>query len=296
MKNLTKFTLAFLTALLISSPLQAQDAVDFNSCQIFASPDEVKGWPITKKIVEVELKGERTAASGVRLVLSPYNAGMNADSWPDFIMWPPAGDLRYTVWLFTFQGGVCRASGILEFWKDRVWTGAPLLTDYNSWVYKNPGSPWGAMGDYVPKVGDDIGFMVSSGDVRMNKNVFGTKNGALFKERSNIVKVKLVGDATFTFDGGQIPAPTPTPTPSPTPADLTPRVVALENSVKELLGALEEKDAAFRERFAQADDHFNRVEGVLSTIDIRLTGLEFRRIPLSCRASAFGIPISCRLE
>lgn len=170
------------------------DMIDLRTVVYHASLD-VSSWPVTKRITGVELKpGTRSQGDvGVRLTQSPYNPAMHADPWPDFIMWPPAGDLRYTVWLFVKMNGVWHGAAVHEFWKDRVWTGAPLLTQYGDWIYPNPGSPWGEMGNYVPREGDEVGFMTTAGDLRMRKDRL-TVN-----QRSNVVKVRLTSTATYTF-------------------------------------------------------------------------------------------------
>jgi hypothetical protein len=129
--------------LLLTVPVRAQDAVDLATCQIINAPQDVRSWPVTKTIAAVEFKSARINDSGVRLTLSPYTPAKDRDAWPDFL--PPGwdGTLRYTLWLFAFAGGQCRGSAFIEFWHDRQWTGAPLLTDYHEWAYANPGSPWG---------------------------------------------------------------------------------------------------------------------------------------------------------
>ena len=173
-----------------------RDAIDLKTVVYHASLD-VSAWPIKKTITGVELRPGTPSQGdvGVRTTLTPYNPAMNADSWPDFIMWPPAGDLRYTLWLFVRMGGTWHGAAVHEFWKDRDWTGAPLLTQYGDWIYPNPGSPWGQMGDYVPKVGDEVGFMVTAGDLRLRKDRL------TVLERSNVVKVTLPtgGSGSFSF-------------------------------------------------------------------------------------------------
>jgi hypothetical protein len=156
---------------------------------------DVSAWPVTKTITGVELAPGTSTQSdvGVRVTLTPYNPALDGDSWPDFIMWPPDGDLRYTLWLFVRMGGQWHGAAVHEFWKNRVWTGAPLLTQYTDWIYANPGSPWDTMGDYVPAEGDTVGFMATAGDLRMHKDVLSVN------ERSNVVTVRLTSTANYTF-------------------------------------------------------------------------------------------------
>jgi FG-GAP-like repeat len=186
--------LAVTCVLWASTAFAQHDAIDLRTVVYHASLN-VSNWPITKVVTGVELKpGTREQGDvGVRLTLSPYNHNMHADSWPDFIMWPPAGDLRWTLWLFVKMNGVWHGAAVHEFWKDRVWTGAPLLTQYGDWIYPNPGSPWGEMGSYSPAAGDEVGFMATSGDLRLRKDVL-TVN-----QRSNVVKVRLTPSANYTF-------------------------------------------------------------------------------------------------
>ena len=291
-----KSVLALMLALAFAAPAAAQsDMVDLSACQIVAAPDEVKGWPVTKAITAVELKSARIGDSGVRATLAPYNPRTNADPWPDFI--PPGwdGPLRSTLWLFVFPRGKCLGSAFIEFWGDRQWTGAPLLTDYHEWAYANPGSPWGPMGDYKPQVGDTVGFMYTAGQLRMNKGLF------TVRERSNLVTVKLSADARVTFDGA-VPAPAPpvvTPpvvTPPPVmPAPIDPRLTALEGSVE----ALRTQAYALERLLNQTIEQMLGYRVELDSHAGRLAALEARRIPVSCSAGlniGLRIPVSCRLD
>jgi FG-GAP-like repeat len=184
-----------------ASTASAQDMIDLRTVVYHASLN-VSSWPVTKRITGVDLRPGTSAQSdvGVRLTLNPYNPTINADPWPDFIMWPPNGDLRWTIWLFVRMDGVWHGAAVHEMWKDRSWTGAPLLTQYGDWIYPNPGSPWGVMGNYVPREGDEIGFMATSGDLRLRKDVL-TVN-----QRSNVVTVRLTSTASYRFSSRQTKA------------------------------------------------------------------------------------------
>lgn len=290
-RALLVIALSFLAA----SAHAQQDMADLSACQIVAAPAEVKGWPVTKAITAVELKSARVNDSGVRATLAPNNPRTNADTWPDFV--PPGwdGPLRSTLWLFIFPRGKCIGSAFIEFWGDRQWTGAPLLTDYKEWAYANPGSPWGPMGDYKPKAGDTVGFMYTAGQLRMNKGLF------TVRERSNLVTVKLAADALVTFDGA-VPAPAPpvvTPpvvTPPPVmPAPLDPRLTALEGAVQAINERIDMALSAHNVLVSQVLGY--RVD--LDSLAGRISALEARRVPVSCSAGlnlGLRIPISCRLE
>jgi hypothetical protein len=130
---------------------------------------------------------------GVRLTLSPHNPNIHADSWPDFIVATRRRSRAGRSGCSVKMNGVWHGAAVHEFWKDRVWTGAPLLTQYGDWIYPNPGSPWGEMGNYRPAVGDEVGFMATSGDLRLRKDVL-TVN-----QRSNVVKVRLTHTANYPF-------------------------------------------------------------------------------------------------
>jgi hypothetical protein len=169
---------------------EARCAIDLATVVYHESVD-VSGWPVTKTITSVQLSP--SSGEGVKLTMAPYNPLRDADSWPDFIMWPPDGHLRWTLWLFVRFGGQWHGAAVLEFWCDREWSGAPLLTNYVDWIYPNPGSPWGEMGDYVPVEGDTVGFMATAGDLRRHKDYL-TVN-----ERTNVVTVLLVPTALYTF-------------------------------------------------------------------------------------------------
>lgn len=290
--------LLVLVLLLLTLPARAQDMIDPSTCTIHNAPREAVSWPIQKTIQSVEFRSARVNDSGVRLTLAPYNPAINRDAWPDFT--PPGwdGTLRYTLWLFVFLNGQCHGSAFIEFWHDRQWTGAPLLTDYHEWVYRNPGSPWGVMADYVPKVGDRVGFMVTAGQHRMQKGI-----GPL-KARSNIVVLPLRADGLSVTgsDGGgsndPVPPPQPIPQPAPSP-EPDPNIPRLYEQVKALTQTVEALRMWADERFGAVHDRQQALGADLSTLTARVDLLERRHIPMSCSAGlnlGIRIPIACRLE
>ena len=186
-------SLVLVASLLVPAGAFAQDAIDLTTVTYHASVD-VSAWPVTKTISRVELAPG--TSYGVKVSLSPYVASRDQDPWPDFIFFPPDGHLRYTLWLFVRMNGQWHGAAVHEFWFDREWTGAPLLGGgYPDWIYANPGSPWGSMGDYVPQPGDAVGFMATAGDLRRHKDYF-TVN-----QRTNVVVVPLAVAAVYDCAG-----------------------------------------------------------------------------------------------
>ena len=100
---------------------------------------------------------------------------------------------RYTVWAVVKINGQWYASGIIQMWRERPSTGAPLLTDFaRNWVYD---SRWGPMQGHQPVVGEQMGFFLSAGNAR------GVGTVTSVRERTNVVMVPVpAGDTgVFTF-------------------------------------------------------------------------------------------------
>ncbi len=213
-------------------------------------------WPVTAHISSIEAN-----ADGMRVLFDKCAA------WPDVT--PPGwdGPLRYTLWLFLNIGGEWYGSGIIQFWACGQANGGPIYQDNQiakNWVY---GSQWAPMTGIQPKPGERIAFMVSAGNARM-------QDDHAVDERSAIVEVAMpsvpgvVPFLAVEGAGAQPPPPPPVVTPDP---DLTPR-----------LDALEELVAHLRQDVRAHED--------------RLTALEAKKIPATCKASIWGYVVSCTLQ
>jgi hypothetical protein len=76
-------------------------------------------------------------------------------------------------------------------WRERPSTGAPILTDFaRNWVYDGR---WGAMANYQPQVGEQMGFFVSAGNAR------GVGTVTSVRERTNVVVVSLPANDIGVF-------------------------------------------------------------------------------------------------
>ena len=103
------------------------------------------------------------------------------------------GPIQYTVWAGVRIGGVWHVSGIIQMWRERASTGAPILTNNNfarNWVYD---SRWGAMNGYQPVAGEAMIFFLTAGNAR------GISGVTSVRERSNVVMVNLPANDTGVF-------------------------------------------------------------------------------------------------
>ncbi len=153
---------------------------------VWNSPKDVASWPVTTRITRIVMRPNSDPNPGVQLTFDAQAR------WPNYT--PPGwdGPLQYTVWAGVKVSGRWNFSGIMQFWKERCCTGAPILGYWRDWVYD---SRWGDMNNYYPNAGDEMIFFVTAGDAR---GVLGVTS---VRERSNAVVVKLpYGDSgTYNF-------------------------------------------------------------------------------------------------
>lgn len=207
-------------------PTNPTDDIDLRSAVFHSSPDDVKNWPITVHLEGVEFKpGAATDGNtcGVRPIA-------DRTRWPDLSVpgvTGPGDFLQFTLWVFVKVNDVWHGAGLQEFWRDRDWSGAPILTQWFDWVYRNQ---WGSeMEAYRPRAGDEIAFMVVAGDNRLI-------DVRSVKERSQVLKVKLV--ATGIARSHSTPPPPP-----PAPLD---NVEHLISEVRGLAAQVEALTAAVK--------------------------------------------------
>jgi hypothetical protein len=210
-----------------------KDMIDISSVEFHSSPEEVKAWSITVPLTGIHLKADHVDESGVAPLF-------DRTRWPEFV--PPGwdGPLQSTLWLFVPVDGRWHGAAIIEFWKGRVWSGAPLLAFYTEWIYNNQWGP--EMQRYVPREGDTVGFMVSAGQLRLNKNLISVR------ERSNIVTCRLVGDAQYSFTEGAVPGGGP---PAPPPAQDQAEQLRLLHQIADAVATLTAKVESLDAKAAQ---------------------------------------------
>lgn len=192
-----KHALATFIFLLCASTSWAQrDAIDLSSAIVHNSPADVASWPRTTSITSLRMRPEPLGDSGVSVQFSARA------TWPNYT--PPGwdGPIQYTIWAGVRINGVWHVAGVMQMWRDRVSTGAPILsygpgcTVNNfacNWVYDGR---WGTMAGYQPTAGEAMIFFVTAGNAR------GVTTVTSVRERSNVVMVNLPAndnqDFTFT--------------------------------------------------------------------------------------------------
>lgn len=237
------------------------DAVDIGSVVFLGAPEHVKSWPVTNPIVRVELKSQRgTHDTGVGI-------GLASDTrWPD--MTPPGwdGPLNWTLWIGVWCRGQVHMTPSLEYWssaggsrRGKYWSGAPLLTDYNEWVYQEP-----VMAGCPPKRGDKVYFMAVP--VSHRRKVVES-----VPERSQIAEVVLVEDAVYMFTGAPPVPPAPPVTQPPVytgggdavTSDQYRHLVALLENLSAQITASDQWQHGEALREQQSDVDFRRYIGTL---------------------------------
>jgi hypothetical protein len=159
----------------------ANVTIDGVNVNIYASPDP-SSWPRTT-----------TITSGDVFANFQFSKKDGGGRWPDVV--PPgwAGPLQYTIWLFMRVNNQWCASGIVQAWYGRVNPSDISIACQNqiarNWVY---GAQWGPMMRRQPRVGEEIGFMVTAGNQRF-------QNDRIVQERSNIVFCNMPNCGTNTL-------------------------------------------------------------------------------------------------
>lgn len=165
------------------------DAFDLTTAQIIRSPADIASWPVTATITRLTMDPR----GGLTLTF--------AELLPDRWKWPsnpkdPTQNYQYTVWAVVRQAGQVYAAGFVDMWQGRAMGEGslpPILTGYVNW-WGDVRHFWGAMADYRPLVGDQVGFFVSAGQARLMDVVTSVR------ERSNVVVVQLPAGDSGVFD------------------------------------------------------------------------------------------------
>jgi hypothetical protein len=154
------------------------DAINLNTVIIHNSPN-VASWPATTKLTRLNL------------MPSGAHAEFSAQSyWPEVV--PPgwSGGLQWTLWIVLNINGQWHASGCIEYWKGLYESGGPVSGYAKDWYY-DP-IRWGPMAGHQPAPGEQVGFLVTSGDARNN-------GPSSVRERSNVVIVSFPSNAGGSF-------------------------------------------------------------------------------------------------
>ena len=170
-----------------TSAFAQRDMVDISTAVVWNSPADVASWSKTTSITALTMRPSSAPEPGLAFDFPAHG------TWPDYT--PPGwdGPLQYTVWAGVKINGVWNISGIIQMWRERPATGAPILTDFaRNWVYDGR---WGAMQGYQPRPGEQMIFFVTAGNAR------GVGAVTSVRERSNVVAVNLPAgdDGNFTF-------------------------------------------------------------------------------------------------
>ena len=157
------------------------DAINLNTATIHNSPGDVASWAVTTKLSVLNLM-----PSGAHVEFDKES------SWPEVV--PPgwSGGLQYTLWIVLNINGQWHASGCIEYWKGLYESGGPVSQYAQNW-YFDP-IRWAPMSGHQPAPGEQVGFLVTSGDARNN-------GPNIIRERSNVVLVSFpdAGGRSFVF-------------------------------------------------------------------------------------------------
>lgn len=165
----------------VPMPPNNGDMIDLSSVTIASSPSDIAQWPITRSIKQIVM----SPSNGLSFVFDKELP----ESWKWFT---GHGDdnFQYTVWAAAFYNGKITAAAFIQMWEGRDGTGTmdpnpPLNWSthfHQNWAYS---SRWGDLNLYVPKAGDQMGFLVSAGNGRDQSSVTSVR------ERSNIVVINV---------------------------------------------------------------------------------------------------------
>ena len=172
-------------------PIGPVSPVDLVKAVIHHSPLDIASWLETVQITHVS----ETATGGYVLT---FNIRI-PDSWKFFTQpdSPSQDNIQFTVWIFLKLAGVWHGAGFCQMWQDRtmgdgslppIFAGNP--PGYTNW-WGDIRHLWEEMSDYIPTPGDQIGFLISAGNARLQTGVTSVR------ERSNVYMVPLVANDTL---------------------------------------------------------------------------------------------------
>lgn len=252
---------------LVALPVSAQDAFPLAAATIVNSPD-VTGWPQTAVLTDVVFDGSST-----RVEFTKHHGN---DRWPDITPEGWKGPLQYTLWLFVNINGQWVGSGFIQFWENRPASGSPSDWDVPSlydknWFYAARWAPIYGHGPIRP--GEQIGFMVTSGNARDSVGPYGPS------ERSNVVVFSAADNAHYTFSAAPPPPvvippvivtpPPPIVTPPPvvvTPPSSDPLLAQAVELLKQQLAIEQDTNAKVTEIHAQVRTFWQQFGTVMTWV------------------------------
>lgn len=231
---------------------QPTDMLNIQQAQIVNSPD-VRNWPVTTALTAVSFDGAVTRVD--------FTKKDGANRWPDVT--PPgwSGPLEYTLWLFVNNNGQWVGSGFIQFWNGRDGSGTSADPDVPSiyhahWYYAERWAP--IFGHGPIKAGEQIGFMVTSGNQRDSVGPDSVH------ERSNVVVFAATDNGHYSFAAAPVPVPTPTPVPTPvpvpTPTPVPPPVAPVD--VQAIIAATDRCTAEIKASRAENQEAWRQVKSV----------------------------------
>lgn len=253
------------------------DGIDLKSVQWHGTPD-ISDWPITLDLQGVEFKAG-SASDGNTVGVRPiFDRGVMNQRWQPYRVWPnnpetgqpnPPNDgwIQHTLGAIVKVSGAWHGAALQEFWGNqygdpRVWSGAPILTQWRDWAYRDP---WSALMSYQPREGDEIGFFLVAGDRRSPHNI------GPVRERTNVARVKLAanGVADALAPVGVVTPPVVVP-PVVTPSEPNPGYADLKAEVNGLTEAL-----------AKLVDRVTEVEAKALALQVKTTTTDEKLAALS---------------
>lgn len=216
--------LAVLGMVATAGQAAGQDAIDLRGAVYHAGSPNVADWPITARLEGVEFRDVHPGDGGVRPLVSVPWGEVVPDGWD--------GPVTHSLWIFRQIGGRWHGACVLEFFRGKAWTGAPLNRFYAEWV--NPGKGYGELeqlGNVRP--GELVGFMVTAGSHRLKDTSRQNNAPRSVRERSNVIAVPFAASGLVT-----VAADAPAPAPAPVPPVVAPGadVAALQRQIEELKG------------------------------------------------------------
>lgn len=162
----------------------ATDMLDLHTVIILASPADIATWPQAATLTNFDF--QQTG------VFVDFTKKTGAGRWPDVI--PPGfeGPIEYTLWGFWKVAGQWYGAGFIQFWFGLDRNGGPPSGMAVNWTGGNK-SIWAPMGDNQPAVGDQVGFMLSAGNARLETDV------SSVKERTQTILIPMPSDSGAVY-------------------------------------------------------------------------------------------------
>lgn len=301
---------AIAVLLLVSQPVQAQQADAIDLRQAVMHGVNVAGFPVTGAIERVQVR--RTGpyrTDGIAI----YSAAV--DAWPD--VWAMGlgdggGAMRFTTWVCLPLARL-ECGGFVQHWagdSGRGTGGAWLQVEngktnwQRNWAYD--ANRWGAMAGYVPKPGDTVYVFAVAGNTRTGQDPeYAIVNGRPFQARTPVVAFQYPandeGDFSFNVSAPPVVVPPPPAPPAGTPPVAPgPDLTGVQRQLDELRDYVAAVVGDLRQGIAALSQTVDGQREVIDLVSVRLTVLESKPIVARCTGHinlmVARIPVSdCRL-